>query len=102
LTAAYAAGNGANDYLQKQSASGQASVLSKAIGRSCIVKTPYFMGMGVNVPGFPKNQALWSAKCSNGATFAVRVNPDGSSLVMECSVFESLNGVHCFKKIKVK
>jgi len=93
--AAYAK-NGANDYLQAQPASGQATILSKAIGRGCTVKTVMFLGMG---EPFPKNQAIWSAKCSNGASFAVKVNPDGSNQAIECTVFEAMNGVKCFKKM---
>ena len=96
LGAAYAK-NAANDYLLGQSASGQASLLSKAIGRDCTVKSVFYMGLGG--PGFPKNQALWSAKCSNGASFAVKVRSDGSNQVLECSVFQSLNPARCFKKL---
>jgi len=94
--AAYAAKNGANDYLQAQPASGQATILSKAIGRGCTVKTVMFLGMG---EPFPKNQAIWSAKCGNGSSFAVKVNPDGSNQAIECTVFEAMNGVKCFKKM---
>ncbi|MEO8883669.1 MAG: hypothetical protein ABI377_09715 [Devosia sp.] len=94
--AAYAK-NGANDYLMAQSTSGQASLLSKAIGRGCTVKSVFFMGTGA--PNSPKNQAFWSTKCSNGASFIVKVNPDGSNQAIECTVFEAMNGIKCFKKL---
>ena len=95
---AYAATkNGANDYLLAQSTSGQGTILSKVIGRGCVAKTTFFMGTGA--PGLPKNHALWSAKCSNGATFVVRVAPDGTNQVMECAVFLAMDGLPCFKKL---
>jgi len=94
--AAYAK-NAANDYIMAQSTGGQASLLSKAIGRGCTVKSVFFMGTGA--PNSPKNQAFWSTKCSNGASFVVKVNPDGTNQAIECTVFESLNGIKCFKKL---
>jgi len=99
IPAAAYAKNGANDYIMAQSVSGQASVLSKAIGRGCTVKSVFFMGEGA--PNSPKNQAFWSAKCANGASFVVKVNPDGTNQAIECTSFEALNGIKCFKKLPV-
>lgn len=97
---AYASKNGANDYLLAQSPSGQAAVLTKAIGRGCTVKSVFYMGTGL--PNLPKNHAVWNARCSNGTSYAVKVAPDGSNQVLECNVFESMNGLKCFKKLTLK
>src|SRR6185437_1797001 len=101
LGPAFAAGEGrANDYLLSLSPARQAQMLGQAVGSTCTGKTAFFMGIGV--PNFPKRQALWSVKCTNGATYAVKVNPNGASQAIECTVFTSMDGFACFKKIQVK
>ncbi|HTJ58882.1 MAG TPA: hypothetical protein VL418_15160 [Devosiaceae bacterium] len=97
---AYASANGANDYLLAQSPSAQAAIFTKAIGRGCTARTVFYMGTGVR--GFPKNHAIWNARCASGATYAIKVAPDGSNQVIECTVFEAMNGLKCFKKPAVK
>lgn len=98
---AYAAGQGrANDYLLSLSPARQAQTLGQAVGRTCTGKTAFFMGIGI--PNFPKRQALWSVKCADGSAYAVKVNPNGASQAIECTVFTSMDGFACFKKIQLK
>jgi hypothetical protein len=97
---AYAAGGQANDYLLSLSPAHQAEMLGNAVGKTCTGKTAFFMGVGV--PGHPKRQALWSVKCTNGTSYAVKVNPNGAVQAIECTVFTSMDGFACFKKITVK
>jgi hypothetical protein len=97
---AYAAKGAANDYLLSLPPAGQAALLGKAVGDVCVGKTAFYMGIGV--PGFPKRQAVWSVKCANGSSYAVRVNPNGATLPVECTVFLGMDGFPCFKKIQTK
>jgi hypothetical protein len=98
---AYAAGKGAaNDYLLSLPPAGQAALLGKAVGDVCTGKTAFYMGIGI--AGFAKRQALWSVKCTNGTSYAVKVNPNGATLPVECSVFLAMDGFPCFKKVQLK
>jgi hypothetical protein len=97
---AYAAGGQANDYLLSLSPAHQAEMLGRAVGKTCTGKTAFYMGIGV--PGHPKRQALWSVKCTNGSSYAVKVNPNGAVQAIECTVFTAMDGLACFKKIVIK
>ena len=92
-----AAVNRANEYLQKQSPAGQASLLGKAVRLNCTGKTAFFMGMGTKAGD--EALAFWSVKCANGNTYAVEVAPNGTSMSMQCSAFAANNVGQCFKKL---
>jgi len=94
---AHASKNGANDYLLSQSPSGQAALLGKVVGRGCVGKSVFYMGMGPTKG--TRSQAFWSVKCANGATYAVEVNPDGTNQALECTAFAINNVGKCFKKL---
>ena len=89
-----AAVNRANEYLQKQSPAGQASLLGKAVRLNCTGKTAFFMGMGTKAGD--EALAFWSVKCANGNTYAVEVAPNGTSMSMQCSAFAA-NTTHPVK-----
>jgi hypothetical protein len=95
-----AEGGKANDYLLSLSPARQAEMLGQQVGKTCVGKTAFYMGIGI--PGYPKRQALWSVKCADGSAYAVKVNPNGATQTVECTVFVSMDGFTCFKKVKVK
>ena len=96
---AYAA-NGANDYLLSVPPKIQASTLAKAVGENCRGQRAFYEGIGKS--GLSEDKGFWSIRCADGRSFSVQVNPDGTSLVLECAVLKALNAGTCFKKLSNK
>ncbi len=90
------AANGANDYLLSVPPKVQASTLAKAVGENCRGQTAFYEGIGRT--GLSEGKGFWSVRCADGRSFSVQVNPDGTSLVLECAVLKALNAGTCFKK----
>jgi hypothetical protein len=75
----------------------QAATLAKAVGENCLGKTAFYMGIGKS--GLSEDKGFWSVRCADGRSFSVQVNPDGTSLVLECAVLKASNAGTCFKKL---
>jgi len=90
--------NAANERILSLPAHQQARVMGTAIGKSCVGKTAFFMGLG------DEGSAFWSVRCANGRTYAVAVAPDedGSTTSMSCASFTAKTHVQCFKKFSDK
>jgi hypothetical protein len=56
--------------------------------------------MGIDDSGFSRDKAFWSIRCDDGREFAVQVNPDGTSGVLECADLKLLKAGACFQKLK--
>src|SRR5690349_7163683 len=87
------AANPANDYLLSVTPKVQAETLSKAVGEKCRGQTAFYMGLGTS--GLGADKGFWSIRCTDGRSFAVQVNPDGTSRVLECAVLKALNAGVC-------
>lgn len=96
-TAAAYAANGANDYLLSVTPKIQAATLAKAGGAGCRGQKAFYMGIGKS--GLSEDKGFWSVRCADGRSFSVQVNPDGTSLVLECVALRALNAGTCFKKL---
>jgi hypothetical protein len=96
LSSAADAYNGADAYLSSLAPKARARKLGRVVGGGCIGRRTFYMGAGTK--GFAKDKAFWSIQCADGRMFAVQVNPDGTSGVLECSVLESLHAGKCFRK----
>jgi hypothetical protein len=94
-TAAHAE-NRANDYLLSITPPEQAKMLGKVVGTHCLGQTVLYMGIGET--GFGKDKAFWSVRCADRREFAVQVNPDGTSSVLDCATLKAMNAGTCFKK----
>lgn len=94
---ARAAENGANDYLLSVKPDAQAATLSRAVGEKCVGQTAFYMGIGKS--GLSQGKGFWSIRCTDGRSFMVQVNPDGTSSVLECAVLKRMNAGSCFKAL---
>jgi hypothetical protein len=92
-TTAYAE-NGAHAYLLSVSPKQQAATLGKVVGDGCVGTKAFNMGIGST------NIGNWSVKCADGRSFVVGANPDGTSKVLECSVYKLVTKLSCFKKLE--
>ncbi len=90
------AANRSNDYLLALTLKARAVMLGHTVGEGCVGRDTFYMGIGKT--GFSKDKAFWSVQCSDGQTFAVQVNPDGTTNVLECVVLQAVHGGTCFKK----
>lgn len=94
-TAAHAE-NRSNDYLLSISPAEQAKMLGRVVGSHCAGHTAFYMG--ISETGFSQDKAFWSLRCVDRREFAVQVNPDGTSKVLECAVLKTMKAGTCFKK----
>ncbi len=93
---AASAANRSNNYLLSLTPEARATMLEQTVGEGCVGRATFYMGIGES--GIGKDKAFWSVRCSNGQAFAVQVNPDGTTNVLECAVLEAVHGGTCFKK----
>lgn len=89
--------NRAVDYLLTISPEARAAMLGKIAGSGCRGTTAFNMGTGTK--GSVKNIGSWSVKCTNGKSYNIGINPDGSSKVLNCSVLKTIAHIDCFKKL---
>lgn len=82
------------------SENGQAAMLSKATGYTCVGEKPYYMGTEKRPPN--TNVSLWSITCSNnGKKFMIAIAPDptGKTMVLQCNLLHG-HPWECYQKIK--
>lgn len=97
---AAASGNPSNDKLQTMPEYGQAAMLSKATGYSCIGVNPFYMG--TEKQGTNKGVSFWSITCkNNGKQFLIAIAPDtyGSTVILQCNQLHGRPWV-CYDKLK--
>jgi hypothetical protein len=94
-TAAAGSGNPAHDRLLALPPDQQAKTLAQAIGRGCVGKSAF--PMGVTSTGKAKGLAYWSVRCKDGRSFAVQIAPDAQAIAADCRALEA-SGKECFKK----
>ena len=75
----------------------RATILGKTVGEGCVGKTAFYMGMAES--GFAKDKGFWSIRCQDNRAFVVEVNPDGTTIVLECAVLKRVGGGECFKRL---
>ena len=98
-TAPAHAANGANNYLLAATPQVRASTLARAVGDHCRGRTAFYMGLGDARAGLGAGKGFWSLRCSDGRSFMIQVNPDGTSGVLECSVIKAMHAGECFKPL---
>jgi hypothetical protein len=98
---AMASGNATNDTMQTLSPADQADTLAQAVGKGCVGKNAFYMGM-ITQAGDQMNDALWSVECTNGQSYMVKLLPDqnGSTRTVECNDFKAKSGLSCFQKLE--
>ena len=86
--------NVANDRILSLTKQQQARILGSAVGKSCVGKSAFFMGLG------DEGSAFWSVRCANGRTYVVAIAADdaGTTSSASCSTFKAKAHVDCFKK----
>ena len=86
--------NVANDHILSLTKQQQARILGSAVGKSCVGKSAFFMGLG------DEGSAFWSVRCANGRTYVVAIAADsaGNTSSTSCSTFKAKTHVDCFKK----
>jgi hypothetical protein len=89
--------NGANDYLLALSDDARLKMLGGVVGNKCSAKSTFYMGIGAS--GLAKDKGFWTVQCRDGRAFAVEANPDGTSIVLECSLLKSMHAGECFRKL---
>jgi hypothetical protein len=92
-------GNPSNDKLLTMPEYGQAAMLSKATGYSCVGKNPFYMG--TEKQGANRDVSFWSITCSNsGKQFMIAIAPDtyGSTVVLQCTLMRG-HPWTCYEKL---
>jgi hypothetical protein len=89
--------NAANAHLLSLAPEARATILGKTVGEGCVGKTAFYMGMAES--GLAKDKGFWSIRCQDNRAFVVEVNPDGTTIVLECAVLKRVGGGECFKRL---
>jgi hypothetical protein len=75
----------------------RAQMLGKVVGEGCVGKETFYMGTGTS--GLTKDKDFWSVRCRDGRSYQVQANSDGTSSVLECSVYKVIHAGECFKPL---
>src|SRR4051812_2568903 len=92
---AQARANEGQDLMMKLSPEKQAYALAhfvRSAGDSCPSGTRAFY-QGMVKSGYGKGMAHWNVACSNGKSYVVSLDPDGSTKVLDCGVLKAVAGM---------
>jgi len=87
--------NGANAWLMAAPPAQRIMKLGRVVGDGCVGKRAFYMGLGTT--DISRNRAFWSIQCADRRSYAVQVNPDGTSKVLECWALRALHAGECFR-----